>query len=105
MTETVGPVDLLVRDAELLVTMTGEELRGGWVAIKDGFVKAVASSHDEPAEAAEVLSASGCLITPGLHQYTSPHLGRRRPPVQPALRGAASPLLRDAVAGHRRAGL
>lgn len=65
-TETVGPVGLLVRDAELLVTMTGEELRGGWVAIQDGFVKAVGGSRDEPAEAAEVLSASGCLITPGL---------------------------------------
>jgi cytosine/adenosine deaminase-related metal-dependent hydrolase len=83
-TETVGPVDLLVRDAELLVTMTGEELRGGWVAIQDGFVKAVGGSRDEPAEAAEVLSASGCLITPGLiktHHHIYQNLTRSFAPV------------------------
>lgn len=57
--------DLLVRDAELVVTMTGDELRGGWVAIKEGAVVAVGDSGSEPA-AQEVLSASGCLVTPGL---------------------------------------
>jgi hypothetical protein len=57
MTETVGPVDLLVRDAELLVTMTGEELHGGWVAIKDGFVKAVGGgAWPEPRSASRARS-------------------------------------------------
>ena len=41
-------VDMLVRDAELLVTMTGEELRGGWVSIRDGFVDAVGPAGEEP---------------------------------------------------------
>ena len=57
--------DLLVRDAELLVTMTGEEIPGGWVAISDGMVDAVGAPGSEPA-AAETLSARGCLVTPGL---------------------------------------
>lgn len=84
MSEAAGSVDLLVRDAELLVTMTGDELRGGWVAIKDGFVSAVGSSGDEPAEAAEVLSASGCLVTPGLintHHHIYQNLTRSFAPV------------------------
>lgn len=57
--------DLLIRDAELLVTMTGDELRGGWVTISGGFVDGVGEAGTEP-EAAEVLSAKGCLVTPGL---------------------------------------
>jgi 8-oxoguanine deaminase len=57
--------DLLIRDAELLVTMAGEELRGGWVAISDGLVDTVGPSGEEPA-AREVISARGCLVTPGL---------------------------------------
>ena len=56
--------DLLIRDAELLVTMTGEEIPGGWVAISDGMVDAVGPSGREPE--AETLSARGCLVTPGL---------------------------------------
>ncbi len=57
--------DLLVRDAELLVTMKGEEIRGGWVAISNGVVDVVGGPGAEP-EAAETLSARGCLVTPGL---------------------------------------
>ena len=57
--------DLLVRDAELLVTMTGEEIAGGWVAISGGMVDAVGVPGTEPARG-ETLSARGCLVTPGL---------------------------------------
>lgn len=77
-------VDLLVRDAELLVTMTGEELPGGWVTIKDGFVAAVGGPGEEPGQAAEVLSASGCLVTPGLintHHHIYQNLTRSFAPV------------------------
>ena len=45
--------------------MTGDEIRGGWVAITDGLVKVSGSAGSEPA-AAETLSARGCLVTPGL---------------------------------------
>ena len=65
MSGATESADLVVRDAELLVTMTGQELRGGWVAIKDGIVAAVGAPGEEP-EATDVLSASGCLVTPGL---------------------------------------
>jgi cytosine/adenosine deaminase-related metal-dependent hydrolase len=57
--------DLLVRDAERLVTMTGDEIVGGWVAVTDGLVAAVGDAGSEPA-AAQVVSARGCLVTPGL---------------------------------------
>src|SRR6266581_2304628 len=57
--------DLLVRDAERLVTMTGEEIVGGWVAVTEGLVAAVGDAGSEPA-AVEVMSARGCLVTPGL---------------------------------------
>jgi cytosine/adenosine deaminase-related metal-dependent hydrolase len=57
--------DLLIRDAELLVTMTGEEIRGGWVAISGGIVDAVGGPGAEP-EAAHTLNARNCLVTPGL---------------------------------------
>ena len=57
--------DLLVRDAECLVTMTGDEIVGGWVLVTDGLVAAVGSAGSEPA-AARVVSARGCLVTPGL---------------------------------------
>src|SRR5262245_29219820 len=57
--------DLLLRDAERLVTISGDEIGGGWVAVTDGLVSAVGAAGDEPA-AAQVVSAGGCLVTPGL---------------------------------------
>ena len=57
--------DLLVRDAERLVTMTGDEIVGGWVAVTDGLVAAVGNAGSEP-PAAQAVSARGCLVTPGL---------------------------------------
>jgi cytosine/adenosine deaminase-related metal-dependent hydrolase len=57
--------NLVVRDAELVVTMTGEEIAGGWIAVMDGLVSAVGRPGSEP-EADEVLCVRDCLITPGL---------------------------------------
>src|ERR671936_436030 len=57
--------DLLVHDAERLVTMTGDEIVGGWVAVTDGLVAAVGDAGSEP-PAAQAVSARGCLVTPGL---------------------------------------
>jgi cytosine/adenosine deaminase-related metal-dependent hydrolase len=65
MSDGAHRADLVIRDAELLVTMTGEEVRGGWVAIDAGFVTAVGHPGEEP-EGREILSAAGCLVTPGL---------------------------------------
>jgi cytosine/adenosine deaminase-related metal-dependent hydrolase len=60
--------ELLIRDAELVATVDAQrrEIPGGWVAITDGFVSGVGSSGTEPADAATVISAKGCLVTPGL---------------------------------------
>ncbi len=78
--------DLLVRDAALLATLDADrrELRGGWVAIKDGLVSAVGGAGDEPPRAARVIDASGCLVTPGLintHHHLYQNLTRAFPPM------------------------
>jgi cytosine/adenosine deaminase-related metal-dependent hydrolase len=78
-----GPTDLVVRGAELVVTMTGEEIPGGWVAIADGLVTAVGRPGEEP-EAATTLDARGCLVTPGLintHHHIFQNLTRSYRPV------------------------
>ena len=64
----LGPVDLLVAGADLVVTMDDDrrELPGGWVACHGGSVVAVGSGSDPVPEASRVLRADGCLITPGL---------------------------------------
>jgi len=75
--------DLLVRDADVLVTMTGQEVPGGWVAITDGLVSGVGRPGGEPA-AAEVISASGSLVTPGLintHHHIYQNLTRALAPI------------------------
>ena len=79
----VMELDLVVRDAELLVTMTGDEVSGGWVGIRDGLVAATGGPDDVP-EAQEVLSAKGCLVTPGLintHHHMLQNLTRSFAPV------------------------
>ena len=60
------PCDLLIADAELVVTMDGAELPGGWVAVRDGFVDSVGASTDTPPAAAERVSAAGSLVTSGM---------------------------------------
>ena len=56
MNTTERRSDLVVRDSELLVTMAGDEIAGGWVAISNGVIDAVGGPGDEP-ESARTLSA------------------------------------------------
>ncbi|MCU1459754.1 MAG: S-adenosylhomocysteine deaminase [Actinomycetia bacterium] len=82
--EPIAPVDLLVSGADHLVLSPGDELPGGWVGIRDGFVVAVGSSVDEAPPAARVLRADGCLVTPGLintHHHMYQNLARAFAPV------------------------
>ncbi|MEU2721189.1 amidohydrolase family protein [Streptomyces smyrnaeus] len=74
--------DTLIRDAELVVTMDGDEIPGGWVALADGTVTGVGRAGDEPA-AARTLSARGALVTPGLintHHHIFQNLTRAYAP-------------------------
>jgi len=85
MGATLSPdgVELLVKDAEVLVTMTGEEIPGGWVAINGGLVSAVGRPGSEPL-ADEVVSARGSLVTPGLintHHHIYQNLTRSFAPI------------------------
>src|SRR4051812_32318685 len=83
------PCDLLVRDAELVATVDDarREIGGGWVAITDGLVSAVGGPGDAPPQATETISASGCLVTPGLintHHHIYQNLTRS---YRPAVNG------------------
>jgi cytosine/adenosine deaminase-related metal-dependent hydrolase len=69
------PCDLLIAHADLLAPLAGDDLPGGWVALRNGFVEALGKAGEEPA-AQRVMDASGCLVTPGLvnthhHMYQS----------------------------------
>jgi cytosine/adenosine deaminase-related metal-dependent hydrolase len=82
-------VDLLVADAELLVTMDEDrrELAGGWVAVDAGFVVGVGGARDAPPPAAGVIDARGSLVTPGLvntHHHLYQNLTRAFPPMTSA---------------------
>ena len=59
---------LLVRDAEVLVTLDGarREIPGGGLFARDGVVEAVGPSDALPRRADEILDARGCVVTPGL---------------------------------------
>jgi cytosine/adenosine deaminase-related metal-dependent hydrolase len=62
------PADLLVSGAEMVATVDDQrrEIRGGWVAIRDGLVSALGGPGEAPPDAADTISARGCLVTPGL---------------------------------------
>lgn len=57
-------LDLIVKGAELVVTMTGEERAQTWIGIKDGRIHSLGDSGTEP-DADRVVDATGGLVTPG----------------------------------------
>jgi cytosine/adenosine deaminase-related metal-dependent hydrolase len=78
---------LLVRGAEVLVTMDGErrEIAGGEVLVDGGVIAAVGTGL--PREGAEVVEAQGCVVTPGLvntHHHLFQTLTRAVPAAQDA---------------------
>jgi len=80
-------VDLLLTGAELVATLDDDdrEIPGGWVALDGGLVHAVGGPGDEAPDAAQVLRADGCLVTPGLvnthHHIFQQNLTRAYGPV------------------------
>ena len=78
---------LLVRNATLLATMDGQrrEMPDGAVFARDGVIEAVGPSDELPAEADEVINASGQVVLPGLvntHHHMFQTLTRALPGAQ-----------------------
>ncbi len=81
--------DLLLTNARLVATVDAarRELSGGWVAITNGLISGVGASTDPQPEASRVVSADGCLITPGLintHHHLFQNLTRAYTPMTAA---------------------
>ncbi len=79
-------MSLLVKNADVLVTMDGDrrELKGGCLLVENGIIASV--GPEMPAD--EVLDASGCVVTPGLvntHHHLYQSLTRVVPGGQDAL--------------------
>ncbi|MBB5515069.1 cytosine/adenosine deaminase-related metal-dependent hydrolase [Rubricella aquisinus] len=78
---------ILIRNADVIVTMDGtrREIFGGSVLIADGVIKAIG---EVDAPGAEVIDATGCVVTPGLvntHHHLYQSLTRAVPGGQDAL--------------------
>jgi cytosine/adenosine deaminase-related metal-dependent hydrolase len=76
--------DLVVRNARCVATLDGlrREIEGGWVAVTGGLVESVGTG--ESPEAATVIDAMDCLVTPGLvntHHHMFQNLTRAYPPM------------------------
>jgi 8-oxoguanine deaminase len=57
---------LLLRNATLLATMDGEEIPGGGLFARDGWIEQVGPTADLPDQADEVVDLSGHVVLPGL---------------------------------------
>ena len=80
-------VTLLVRNAHTLVTMdpARREIAGGGLFARDGFIEQVGPTAGLPAEADQVVDASGMLVLPGLvntHHHLYQTLTRAVPGAQ-----------------------
>lgn len=80
---------LLVRNAEVLVTMDAgrTEIPGGGLFARDGWIEAVGPTSELPAQAEQVVDASGQVVIPGLvntHHHLYQTLTRAVPAAQDA---------------------
>jgi cytosine/adenosine deaminase-related metal-dependent hydrolase len=78
---------LLVKNAQMLVTMDGDrrEIAGGGFFARDGKIERVGATKDLPESADEIFDAAGMLVMPGLintHHHIYQTLTRVYPPAQ-----------------------
>ncbi|MGH8952032.1 MAG: 8-oxoguanine deaminase [Acidimicrobiia bacterium] len=78
---------LLVRHAEVLATMDGQEIRDGALLARDGWIERVGPTADLPGIADEVVDLSGHVVLPGLVN-THHHLYQTLTRVIPAAQSA-----------------
>ena len=76
--------DLVITGARCVATVDDDrrEIGDGWVAVTDGLIEAVGDGA--PPDAAEVIDAADCLVTPGLintHHHLYQNLTRAFPPM------------------------
>ncbi|POF29036.1 8-oxoguanine deaminase [Roseibium marinum] len=81
------PQTLLLKDADILVTMDGErrEIPGGGLFAEDGIIRQVGPSGDLPQTADRVIDASGHIVLPGFvntHHHLNQTLTRNLPAAQ-----------------------
>lgn len=82
--------DILIRKADCIVTMDDDraELRGADILIRDGVIAAIGQDLGAHNPQAEVILATGCVVTPGLvntHHHLYQSLTRAVPGGQDAL--------------------
>ncbi len=78
---------LLLRHAEVLVTMDGAEISDGALFARDGWIEQVGPTRDLPAGADEVVDLNGHVVIPGLvntHHHLFQTLTRALPGAQDA---------------------
>jgi len=76
---------LLIRNAHVLVTMDGREIRHGGIYARDGWIENVDLSADIPAIADEVIDLTGHIVLPGMvntHHHLFQTLTRAFPGAQ-----------------------
>ncbi|MEM9969655.1 MAG: 8-oxoguanine deaminase [Pseudomonadota bacterium] len=77
---------LILKGAELVVTMNGPDLMGGDVRVEGGVIKGIGAGLVQPGD--DVLTVAGCVVTPGLvntHHHLFQSLTRAVPAGQDAL--------------------
>jgi cytosine/adenosine deaminase-related metal-dependent hydrolase len=81
--------DLIIADAAVIATVDADrrEVRDGWISVENGVITAIGGPGDRRPDATRLVSADGCLVTPGLintHHHLYQNLTRAYSPMTSA---------------------
>jgi cytosine/adenosine deaminase-related metal-dependent hydrolase len=81
--------DLIIADAAVIATVDADrrEVRDGWISVENGVITAIGGPDDRRPDATRLVSANGCLVTPGLintHHHLYQNLTRAYSPMTSA---------------------